>query len=90
MREAHTRLCDARLSALEAQQTRTFGQKLQTTLTSITLVGTIGMGAAWFFGVPAEELKYEALKDALQGLSSEMEKAHPTSDSAALPVTTDV
>lgn len=90
LRDAHTRLSDARLTALEAQQLRTFGERLTTTLTNITLLGTIGMGTAWFFGVPAEDLKYEALKDALQGLSTEMENAQPAPQGPTLPETTDV
>lgn len=90
LRDARTRLSDRRLTALEVQQTRTFGERLQTTLTNITLLGTIGMGTAWFFGVPADELRYEALKNALQGLSIDMEDAQPAPEAPTLPEITDV
>lgn len=90
LREARSRLSDARLTALEARQLRTFGEKLQTTLTNIMMIGTIGVTTAQFFGVPPEELRYEALKNAVQGLSTEMENAQPAPDTPTLPETTDV
>lgn len=90
LREARSRLSDARLTALEARQLRTFGEKLQTTLTNIMMIGTIGVTTAQFFGVPPEKLRYEALKSALQGLSSEMEDAQPAPEAPTLPEATEV
>jgi hypothetical protein len=72
LREARDQLRDVRLDRLEAQQMRTFGEKLQTTLTNVTLIGTIGMSSLTFFGVRAEDLGYDALKSLLCGLAEDM------------------
>lgn len=90
LQDARLQLSDARLTALEAAQVRTFGEKLQTTLANIMMIGTIGVTTAQFFGVPATELRYEALKAALQGLSSDMENVEPAHEVSNLPEATDV
>ena len=83
-------LANARLTAVEAQQTRTFSERLQTTLTNVTLVGAIGMTTLGFFGVTAEDLKYDAIKKALQGLAEDMENVEPAPERDTLPPATDV
>lgn len=90
LRDARERLSDARLSALEAQQARTSGERAATFLTCVATTGVIASATLTFFGVPPEERTYEALKNALQGLSSKMENAQPSPDPPTLPETTSV
>ena len=78
-----------RMNALEAAQMRTWGEKLQTTLTNVTLVGALGMSMLTFFGMKAEDLRYEGLKEQLQGLSQEM-REYECPMPRALPDTTEV
>lgn len=71
--EARQSLSDMKLDTIEAAQIRTFGEKAQTFLTNVTLVGAIGMGISSFFGVSEEQLRYEALKHELEALALEMQ-----------------
>lgn len=88
--EARNALADARLTAIEAKHIRTFGQRLQTTLANVTLVGALGMATLGFFGVTAEDLKYDALKGALQDLAKDMENVRPSPVIDHLPPATKV
>lgn len=88
--EARNALADARLTAIEAKHIRTFGERLQTTLTNVTLVGALGMATLGFFGVTAEDLKYDALKGALQDLAKDMENVRPSPVINHLPPATKV
>ncbi len=88
--DARRALAEERLTSVEAKQIRTFGERLHTTLTSVTLVGAIGMTTLGFFGVTAEDLKYDALKRALQGLAEDMENVRPSTEIDLLPPATEV
>ncbi|MEP5631572.1 MAG: hypothetical protein ABJP79_06800 [Tateyamaria sp.] len=83
--EARDALIDSRLSAVEAAQTRTFGEKTTTFLTNVTLIGAIGMGMFSFFGVDDDELKYDALKEQLDALSQEMLQAQASNQTDPAP-----
>ncbi|MGJ8610121.1 MAG: hypothetical protein ACSHWY_03435 [Octadecabacter sp.] len=76
--DAHVALANKKLDAVEVAQMRTFGEKAQTFLTNITLMGAIGMGAFTFFGVDEDELKYEALKVQLDELTNQMQAVEAT------------
>jgi hypothetical protein len=69
---------------------RSFGEKLQTTLTCISLIGNLGMGSLLFFGVSAEDLRCESLRNALQNLAQDMENVQPSPEADQLPPITDV
>jgi outer membrane murein-binding lipoprotein Lpp len=88
--EARSALADARLNSLEAQQVRTFGERLQTTLTNVTLVGSLGVNALLFLGIPPEDWNYQAIKDALQATSQQMRDFQPKEATDALPPTVDI
>lgn len=90
LQDARHRLRDARPTVIEAQQVRTLGEKAATFLACVATTGIIGSGIATFFGIPPEQLRYEALKNALQELSLEMENVQPTSEVTEFPEITDV
>ena len=90
LREANDKLRGARLDRIEAAQTRTFGETLQTTLTNLTLVGAVGMATLTFFGVSADDLNYEDLKSRLNGLADTMRNAQPHEDPPSSPDIHDV
>jgi hypothetical protein len=88
--DAKLRLQEARLNKVEAAKVRSFGEKLQTTLTCISLIGNLGMGSLLFFGVSAEDLRCESLRNALQNLAQDMENVQPSPEADQLPPITDV
>lgn len=88
--DARLALAEALLSPAEAQRTRTFGERLQTTLTSVTLLGAMGMATLSFFGVEAKDVNYDSLKEALHGLAGDMEAVTPAPEPDTLPPSLDV
>jgi hypothetical protein len=88
--DAQARLRDARLDKLEVAQMRTFGEKLNTTLSSVTVLGAIGLGLLNFFGVSAEDVNYDGFKSLVCGLAEDMCAARPSEDVADLPPDTEV
>lgn len=90
LHEKKLELLSARLTVVEAHQIRTFGEKLNTTLVSLVTLGALAGGMAWFFGVPEEELRYQALKDRLHGLAEQMQRVEPAEGNGGLPELTEV
>lgn len=88
--KAHHALSDARLSKLEAAQQRTLGEKTQTWLTNITLIGSLGLNMAWFMGLEREDLRYPALKAQIEQRIEQMKAAESSEDDDELPSTTEL
>ncbi len=77
LRTAREALRDARLDRVEAEQMRTWGERLNTTLNNVMLIGALGGGLAFFFGTEKQELRYKELKEAVDQLTNDMANAAP-------------
>lgn len=80
LEDTRSQLCDARLTRVEASQMRTFGERLQTTLTNISLVGSLGMNLLLFLGIEGHKVRYEELKASLDAVTDLMREAKESPD----------